>query len=454
MYESFAKYCLYPISDWRKGNHTLKYLRELERSQWFSVEEIKKFQEKRLRELLNHAYTNVPYYHRIFKERGLEPEDIKTTNDLLKLPSLNKDDIRNNLEDMMARGYEKFAYPGATGGSTGNPLNFYRDRSSYGYASAVKWRFSRWAGLDFGTRYVDLWGAPREVERNKRMRMRIRNLLVRNHLLLDSFAMSEENMNVYMERMKRFRPKIIRGYASAIYHFAKYLDSRNIYDFKLISVISTAEKLFEHQRDLIEKVFDCKVFSEYGCREVWLMAFECPTHSQLHVASENIVLELIKKGKPVQDEELGEVHVTDLSNYAMPFIRYKNGDTAISKSEKCSCGRGLQSISSVEGRITDILQSTDGKYISAPGLTVVVKDFKNIKYIQFVQESLVCIKLNIVQGSAYSQVDSELLLERLRPYFGDDMKIIPEFVDSIPRTPSGKVQFSVSKIPPDEWETK
>jgi len=444
--EYISRKIFFPIIDWKNGYNTLHHLKELERSQWLSKIEIERIQGEKLKKLIEHSYNTVPYYKRIFDDNNLKPADIISSKDLVKLPPLTKEDIRNNLDDMLSQTHKKYAYPAATGGSTGNPLQFYRDNNSYGYANAVKWRFCRWAGLDLGTPYANFWGDHREVSNSKKFISKVRNFFMRNYLLLDSFAMSEDNMKEYVIKLRTFKPKVIRGYSSALYHFAEYIDSNNINDFSPLSVINTAEKLFPYQKDLIEKVFDCNVFSEYGSRESWLMAFECPTHSQLHVASEHVILELIKDGVSVKSGEFGEVYVTDLSNYAMPLIRYVNGDIATPGDKSCSCGRGLHSIKEVEGRITDMLQSTNGTFISAPGLTVAVKEFRNIQYIQFIQESRKLVVLNVVKYPEYSSKDSRSLVGKLQTFFGEDMKFDINFVDELERTPSGKIRFSMSKI--------
>ena len=445
LYSIVAKFVIIPALEAVHGWKTVERLKELEKTQWLKEEELKKMQELRLIKLIKHAYENVPYYHRMFKERGLKPEDIKTTKDLAKLPVLTRDDIRKNFDDLTAKNYDqKKMVLASTGGTTGEPLKFYRPKDR-GWANAAWYRALRWYGFEIGDKHAYLWGNPFDASAQSKLSQRIGRFL-RRTIFLDAFQMSEEKMKRFSYKLRNFKPKVIIAYASAAYLLAEFLKTESIV-INPEAVVTTAEKLFDHQRETIRDVFQCEVFEYYGSREVSSMAYECPNHTGLHISAEHVVLEFVKNGsEPVSSGELGTILVTDLHNYAMPFIRYQNGDIGTSSDEYCTCGRNLPLIKSIEGRITDIIVSGKGKFISSPVLTVLFKDLP-IRQYQVVQKKENKILIKIVKENGYSEKDSRTVIRRLRQGVSEKIEIRLEFVKSIPATISGKRRVVISKVP-------
>ena len=446
MYSEFIRKVLSLYLKSRYGNdHSLKYFQELNESQWWSADEIAARQLKRLRALLRHAYQNVPYYTQKFREAGLEPADIKTLDDLSKLPVLTRQDVRENLPDLVAKNFPRSKMmPYSTGGSTGEPLQFYVTEESKGRGGAAANRAYSWYGYELGDKVAYLWGSPRDLSAQQSLSHKILHLVFRT-IYLDAFDMSEKRMEEFAQRLAKFKPKAIIAYASATYLFAKYLQYRQIYTIKPGAVITQAEKLLPQQRQLIEEVFDCEVFDFYGSREVSAMASECPQHKGYHISAENVVLEFVKDNKTVSPGETGKILITDLHNYAMPFIRYENGDLGVPSGEKCSCGRGLPLMHSVEGRITDTLV-IGNKFISSPSLTLIFKDLP-IKQYQLVQETENELTIKIVKADGYTDKHTEQILKLMQTYVGSNIKLNLRFVSQIPPTKSGKYRFIISKVP-------
>ena len=423
----------------------LEYLATLEKTQWLKREEIAKIQRQRLRALIKHAYFKVPYYHRVFKLRGLMPEDIKNQDSLLKLPILTKEDIRENFDDLISRDLpRKEMVASSTGGSTGEPLRFYRTRESENWSSAAGLRAYGWSGFRLGDKTALIWGSPIDLSKWGSLRGRVWNF-VTGTLVLNAGSMSETSMKRFAEKLMWFRPKVIRGYASGVYLFAKFLESRGI-NLEPGAVITTAETLFGHQRAKIEDVFGCSVYDFYGSREVSALACECSEKSGYHIASENVLLEFIKDHEKVAANESGTILVTDLTNYAMPFIRYRIGDLGKPLDEACPCGRGLSLFGSLQGRITDVIVTRDGKSVSSPVFTLVFKDLQHVKEYQIIQESYEKIKVKIVKRGQYSERDSNYIIGGMKKIVGEDVQIEIEFVDSISPTRSGKRRVVISRI--------
>ena len=423
----------------------MKYLRILEKTQWLKREEIAEIQRQRLRALIKHAYFKVPYYHKVFKERGLRPEDIKSKEDLAKLPILTKKEIRKNFNDLIARDFSREEMiPDSTGGSTGEPLRFYRTRESNSWASAAAFRAYGWSGFELGDKQALIWGSPIDLSRSYKLKSRISNFFLRT-TILDAFSMSAVSMRKFAKELVRFKPKMIRGYASGVYLFAKFLENEGI-DVKADAVITSAETLLDYQRTKMEDVFRCKVYDFYGSREVPAIASECSENCGYHISSENVLLEFIRGGEQVATNETGIILVTNLNNYAMPFIRYEIGDLGKPLGDASLCGRGLSLMKSLEGRITDVIATRDGNFVSAPVLTLIFKDLHVKKY-QIVQESRDKIMVKIVKEDKYSQKDNNYIIKGMQKYVGGDIQIDIEFVDSIPPNKSGKRQVVISKVP-------
>jgi len=415
-------------------------------SQWFRREKILGIQQMKLRALINHAYENVPYYHRVFKDRGLHPSDFKSVDDLNRLPRLTKDDIRSNFKDMAATNFSRAQIiTDATGGSTGTPLQFYTTQDDQNCARAAELRAYGWCGYRLGDKHAILWGSLFDLKRSEELYNKIIRFLDR-HIMLNCFRMSQESMRMYALRLKKFKPRIVRGYASAVYLFAKFMLHEGVDNIKPKAVITSAETLFDHERTTIEEAFGCEVYDFYGSREASAIASECSEHSGHHISAENYVLECMKEGESAASGETGVILITNLRNYAMPFIRYEIGDLGRFSDEVCSCGRGLPLISSIEGRTTDIIVTQDGNFISTPVLTLIFKDLP-VKQYQIIQEKIEEITVKIVRGSGYSEKDTKYIIRGMQKFIGKDVQIRLEFVDSIPLTNSGKRRPIISKIP-------
>src|SRR5207253_1358560 len=171
-------------------------------------------------------------------------------------------------------------------------------------------------------------------------------------------------------------PEVIVAYTNPLYVFARALAQRRVTPFSPRAIVVGAEKLHGFQRELIEAVFQAPVFETYGSREFMLIAAECDRHAGLHVTADNLVVEVLDDdGRPTPGGEEGNVVVTDLFNYGMPFIRHVIGDRAVAGWGTCPCGRGLPLLKKVTGRRLDILRTPDGRQIPGEFFPHLLKDF-------------------------------------------------------------------------------
>ena len=318
-----------PLHKWlitRKARH---YYMELKQSQWLTLEQMRELQERKLRRLVHHAYYHVPFYRQQFDANGITPDDIKTLDDLQKLPMLSKQDVRENLYfDLLSETHDKKKILKIqTSGSTGEPFVCFADQDQLEIRWAATQRSVEWAGCEFGDRQVRLWHQtlgmnPLQVFREKC------DAWFNNRLFIPAYEMSDNNMAESLQKIQRHNPVFIDGYAESFNFLAHYLKDRGGVSIRPRGIMSSAQALPDQSREIIEEAFGCKVFDKYGSREFSGIAYECNAHEGHHVVAESYIVEVLKDGRPALPGEIGEVVITDLNNFCMPFIRYRVGDLA------------------------------------------------------------------------------------------------------------------------------
>src|SRR4029077_12302961 len=165
-------------------------------------------------------------------------------------------------------------------------------------------------------------------------------------------------------------------YTNPLYEFARYIQREGLSTVSPRSIIVGAEKLYPFQRSLIEEVFRAPVFETYGSREFMLIGAECDRHAGLHLSMENLLVEILDDdGSPTPAGQEGNVVITDLFNYGMPFVRYVNGDRAVAGFDLCPCGRGLPLLKKVVGRQLDVLETLDGRKVPGEFFPHLLKEF-------------------------------------------------------------------------------
>jgi len=426
-----------------KGSRYLQISRCLERSQWWTSEQIHQFQNEELHKLIEYVYEYVPYYRKIMQERKLKPEDIKTTEDITKFPVLSKDLLRKYLNQLISTQNNSIKkYIRRTGGSTGEPLQIMNDYTNSVWENVAFYRGFNFAGYQRGDKIISLFGGTLGLAPEGK----IDKLKTKfsGTVFLPAFEISQQNINKYVNEIKKSKAKFLRGYTSAIYLLAKLMDKSNI-TIPLIAVFPTAETLQDFQREQIEKTFQCKVFDQYGCGECNSIAFECASHSGLHISDENVFLEVLKNKERVPNGEMGALTLTTLHNYAMPLIRYQNGDIVSLDKRPCLCGRGLSRISRIYGRANDVLLSQNGELISGAFIPHLFRNTEGIEQVQLIQEEKDEIILKVVKGPKFSEKELTERIEILHKYLGD-VKINVEYVSFIPTTPQGKLKSVISKF--------
>lgn len=434
------------MADIVSGTSIYSNLKFLEKSQWWSLKDLNVYQNKKLRALIRYAYRNVPYYHKEWKKIKLNPDDIRTTADLTKIPIITKEDVKSNFNAFKSGNMSDNKFnPSSTGGSTGEPLSFLCDWNAWSIGWACLYRGWGFGGYNVGDKIVTIGGSSLVPSKRPSFKKRIKDRVIERHLGVSAFDMSEDNMGEYCKIINKYKPLYLRGYATSLYIFAKFCRDNDISFSTLRGIFSTAENLFPQYRKEIEDSLGVEVFNEYGVRDGGGHAAECRMHSGQHISLERSVMEFVRDKENVSSNEMGSIILTDLHNYSFPFIRYEVGDMGTSTGECCSCGRGLPLVKRIDGRITEIIRFSDGTMWSGPVLTLVFAKF-DIKQYQVVQNDEDKILLKIVKGNTFSNIDEYNLIQIFNYHVGKHGSIEIEYVDEIPVTKSGKRKFIISKI--------
>jgi phenylacetate-CoA ligase len=438
-----------PLHSWLISRETKTIYSILNHTQWLNSDEIQEMQNSRLQRVIWHAYSNVPYYQNLFKVHNIHPNDIKSVDDLLKIPMLNKSDVTNNLYmDLFSIGHiKKEMHKITTSGSTGQPFVTYADRRQLEMRFATTLRALEWTGWKFGDRQLRLWHQRLGMSWSQAFKERFDALLLRRKFI-PAFELTEQALEKLIQELNKFKPKLIDGYAESLNFLSMYLKNGGKMNFKPKGVMSSAQMLTSTTRNEIEEALGTKVFDKYGAREFSGIAYQCAFSADHHVMDESYIVEILSDGKPAKPGETGEIVITDLNNYSVPLIRYRIGDLAVAVDStlKCACGRGLSRIGEIQGRTQALVYCTNGRWLPGTFFAHFFKDFDNIVlFFQVIQEDKNGFTLKIVKGGHWNKESWEKLISNLREYIADT-PVNVDFVESIPLLKTGKRTPVVSHL--------
>ncbi len=410
-----------------------------------SAQAIEAYQVEALRAMLRHSAERVPHYRDLARSSGMKADSLTSLDDLRAWPILEKDTIRVSgrrlISDQM-READLIAID--TSGTTGTPLVIYRDREAeqLWYAHFER-RVRNWPGVTCHDRWAMLGGrivVP--VGRRHPPFWKFNPFM--HQLYMSSYHLAPEFMDHYLDALRRYRPVYIHGYASSCEALARHALARGATDIRLRAVLTSSETLFDHQRVAMERAFGCRVFDSYGSAEMVALATECE-HGRLHVSPDVGVVEVLRDGRPVGEGETGELVCTGLLNRAMPLIRYRTGDVATRGMGPCPCGRSFPTLARIEGRVDDLLWTSDGRAVGR--LDPVFKGVENVIESQIVQEAFDRVRVRLVPAPAYHERDGQLIAANLRERMGE-IRVVIEAVPRIERV-GGKFRAVVCLIPPE-----
>ncbi len=429
---------------WERSPY-LRHMEGLRRDQYKNAEQIGREQQQKLSRIIEHAYTHCPYYRDVFSKIGSTAAEL--ANKFTEIPLLHKNDIRQNKKRMHPANFsERKLIPKKTSGSTGVSLELFMDVDCSEWRRAVAIFRNSWTGWRLGEKTAAVWGNPPPAQN---WRAFLRNALLEKCIYLDTLGMTAEDMEDFFQRLEHYQPTLMMGHAYSLYYFARFVEKQSRpLNFQIKGIISTAMMLYPWQREVIERVFGCKIFERYGCEEVSLIASECEAHRGMHINTDSLVVEFLKDdGQPAAAGEEASVVVTDLMNYGMPIIRYQIGDRAVYSDTPCPCGRKTRLITKVTGRDADFIVTPEGKIISGISLT---ENFSlkvpGVEQMQMEQHALDRLTIKIVRDKDFNENSARILRELCEKTFGAAMRCEVAYVDNIPQEKSGKYQFVISHL--------
>jgi len=444
---SFLRRQAINMYEWINGRHILARLAELNRTQWLSREEVLAYQQDKLYRLLKYAYAFVPYYHRTFEQAGFQPDDILTDPAAFqKIPTISKTIIRDNFDDLVTTdpSRQKGLVRNTTGGSTGQPLIFIQDPGFRDYVMAGIHFHYEYTGWQFGECHAYIWGTNYEVATQRKLRTHLLDWSL-NRFVTNAYALSEESMAAFVRKIRQRRPKILVGYPSALERFAKFVQAHHLDDIKFSGIYSTAEVLYPSQRGLFERTFGCDVLDRYGARELGGIACECLEHKGMHIDAGEVYVEVLRDGVPVPVGEEGDIIVTNLNNYGMPFIRYRVGDIGQLSDVVCPCGRGLPMMEVVQGRRVDMFETKDGRAVWG-GFISLMFDMEGVKQFQVIQKSYDKVVICIVKDAPLDEARLAEIERTVHIGLGDDVNVEFAYPEEIAVEDSGKYRYAISEV--------
>jgi phenylacetate-CoA ligase len=442
-----------PLLLMRSRSPKLAYCRQLEKTQYYSRQQLEEIQWNRLKELWQFLWQHNDFYRQRFIDIGLNEHDLKTSDDIRRLPILTKKEIRNQGHDMISSGFQKESlFHFKTGGSTGKALDIFITEECSEMRNACAIRHDRWTGWEPGEPIGAVWGNPKLP---KTFREKIIDAFVQPFIYLDTMAVTDDSVRQFVELWKKRRPTLLFGHAHSLYILAQQLEKIGIKEIRPTGIIATSMMLLAHERAVIEKVLTCKVTDRYGCEEVSLIGCECEKHNGMHMNIEHLIIEFIKEdGSYATPGESGRIVVTDLMNKAMPFVRYQVEDVGVPLNRDCSCGRGLPLMGKVTGRVADFLLKSDGTKVA--GISLIENTLTRIPAIdqmQIIQKGYERFDLNIVPGAIYNNDIGEALIASFKDVFDENTQIHLQLVSEIPPEKSGKYRFSICEIKNDRSDS-
>lgn len=422
----------------RYGKDFWRFFREYEERNNWSYEQLCSYRDEKLRMMIKHCYKTVPYYNKLFNEGGINPEKIRTLDDLKTLPILTKYIVKDNIDTLIStdvpKGKIKVHY---TSGTTGGGLGFRTTNTEESEQWAVWWRyrqnlgigFDKWCGL-FGGKVI----VPIECNRAPFWRINMPG----KQVFFSGYHINENNILSYVNEIKARNIKWLHGYPSNISNLASYMLSLGL-NLEIEHVTVGAENLYDYQVELIKNAFGVEPYQHYGLTE-GVANISQNTKRTLIVDEDFSCVEFILT-------ESGENKIigTTLTNWAMPLLRYDTGDYAILPKENYIINKG-RIIEKLNGRSDEYILRSNGAKVSAAALSLIFHTFTKIRQSQIIQEEKNGIMVKLVVTPEYTSIDETHIIFALKERLGSEIKIKLDYVQSIPKTRNGKYLFIKSNV--------
>jgi phenylacetate-CoA ligase len=431
------------------GRKIPQYLKTIRQLEFAGREQIQGLTNEKLERLLLHVYKNVPYYQKLLLECGVIRNGKVVLENFSSIPILTKDIIRAQGRNLYSSDYQsRKPYGNTSGGSTGEPVKFFQDREYDDWNIATKLYFNLVLGKDLGQSEIKFWGSDRDIlAGNLTAKDRMINFFY-NRRFFNSYRLGEPEIHRLIDLNNRFKPVAYWAYMESALELSNYLSRHKLYFHPPKIVVSTIGPLTEEVKERIEANMNCKVYNQYGSREVGVISCQCQKQRSMHTFPWwNYVEILDQQGRAVENQE-GRVIVTTLYNFSMPLIRYDIGDVAVAGGWGCDCGRNSMLLKKVVGRTLGYFKKADGSLAHSHFLVQALFFRDWIKRFQIIQDEInhVLIKVQLNENAQPNQSDTEDIVRKTKILMGESCKVDFDYVDDISRTQSGKFVYTLCKI--------
>lgn len=397
------------------------------------------YQRAQLQELVHYAADRSPFYRELYQ--GIDLTTITTVDDLKRLPVVDKEMLRSNIADAVTIP-RKGALEAHTGGTTGKSLVTLRTLDDNMHKMATLDHFKAKHGFEHLKMRRATFNGKHIVAPSQTAKRFWRYNAACKQMIYSSFHLSEENIPHYVESLNRFRPHALDGFFSSICDVASYIERHGIsLRFQPVAIFPTSETLTPTGRELLERVFGCKVYDQYSSSEAAPFLTEC-SEQVLHVDLASGVFEHF--------DDSDEVLVTSFTSHGTPLIRYRIGDSMVfgDPESTCACGDESPIVTEIRGRRLDFLFNAEGAKVSAANVANLFKNVPNsIIRAQAVQKSKDHVDLLLeVDPDSYRSEYDDLIRAEFRHKFGPTTGVTITHVDEIPRESSGKFRLVLNRV--------
>lgn len=434
---------------WQKRRYGGIFLQEYEaaiarepftQNQWLAYEN------EQLQKMLLHAYRHVPYYKAVFTQHGFTEASLKAIDrsTLHTLPVLEKEAVRQyGTTTLMADVKEAGGAFFSSSGSTGTPVQIY-----YSHHMHQRWfalneaRIKNWAGVNrFNSR--GMIGGRRIIADATNRPPFYRYNYFEKQVYFSAYHMSPANIPDYFRAFQHHRIDYMTGYAKSNYILARMFLEQGLQPEPLKAVLTSSEKLTPEMREVMGKVYNCKVFDSWSGMEYCGLISECE-HGSLHISPDAGIIEILDDDmQPVQPGQMGAVYCTGFLNYDQPLIRYRIGDQVVLSAKTCNCGRDMPVVDEIVGRLEDVVYGRDGReMVRFHGIFV---GLKTVKMSQVIQHSLDELILKIVPDGRLDTAEKQLMIQRVQSQLGN-IRVVVEEVEDLPKTGNGKIKAVISTV--------
>ena len=418
-------------------------LKRLKKNQYLSPSALRALQEERLRAIIRNAYENVSYYRRLFDSAGLRPHDIKTLEDLSKIPITTKNDLQVLKQgEIISKGTNidqciiKY-----TSGSTGQPLKIFLSPMERDFQILLNLRILMENGLQMTDKVAYIIN-PYRFPKAKYW-FQYAGILRREYLSVF------DDPEKHVELLKRIKPHIIYGYPSNLTLLALYIRENKIEGIHPKIIFSVAEVLEPKAKEAIDSIMHVNTCDILGTIELGDIAWQCEKRDGYHTSADAVIVEFLKDGRPVKPGEEGKIVCTSLYSYTMPLIRYAVDDICVPSSKICPCGRTLPMIDSIKGRANDFIVLPDGQIVASCFLVIIMQAIHDIGQYRIIQEDKRKIIVQLTKGKGFDPCTPGRIRDEIGKVTKNRLQVEIEIIEEIPRDQSGKIRTVVSRVIPD-----